>query len=233
MTGPPASALVLAAKNSRARRELRAGARARGTRRPTVAGAVADADAAERRAAPSLTLSNDAVWVRERARATGGGVRAPRVLRAPYYLLCWLFDEAFDRGRRAALVPRDGRADALPLVRPPRPPRASARATRDRRASRRKPGPPPPPLAQVRVEFHLYESLGWRRRRPRRARVHFAGMERVSPLLVMERASASASVGDEAEASPLEVMESPGGDQRWSDRRAALRGALLLGRGRG
>lgn len=40
-----------------------------------------------------LTLSNDAVWARERARPQ---VQAPWVIKAPYYALCWMLDILFD-----------------------------------------------------------------------------------------------------------------------------------------
>lgn len=41
-----------------------------------------------------LQLSNDAIWARERNREE---VKAPWVIKAPYYVLCYFLDVLFDK----------------------------------------------------------------------------------------------------------------------------------------
>jgi len=79
----PPSALRLASKYFlRELRELQS---------PVAAAQVPDAEFKQKVA--SLTLSNDAIWEKEKRRPA---VRAPLVLKAPYYILCFILDRAFD-----------------------------------------------------------------------------------------------------------------------------------------
>lgn len=52
-----------------------------------------DADLARRKKLSQLTLSNDAIWKREKSRKS---ISAPWLIKAPYYLLCFLLDFLFD-----------------------------------------------------------------------------------------------------------------------------------------
>lgn len=120
----------------------------------------------------SLTLSNDAVWDREKKRPP---VKSPLVIKIPYYFLCWVLDVIFeDRPiQRFWLLETVARM----------------------------------PYFSYTNMLHLYETLGWWRRSLEARKVHFAE--------------------EWNEAHHLLIMESLGGDRKWSDRFIAQHAAVV------
>eukprot|EP00210_Caulerpa_lentillifera_P000781 g756.t1 len=115
----------------------------------------------------ALTLSNEAVWDRERKRvAQGAGVPAPWYINLAYYALCYLLDALFNNRplQRFWFLETVARMPYFSYI----------------------------------SMLHLYESLGWWRQGSILRKVHFAE--------------------EWNELHHLQIMESLGGDQYWSDR---------------
>ena len=120
----------------------------------------------------ALTLNAGEIWEREHRRPE---VVAPWIIKAPYYILCWVLDVVFE-GRP---IPRFWFLETVARM---------------------------PYLSYITM-LHFYETVGWWRRSYEARKVHFAEEMNESHHLL--------------------IMESLGGDQRWSDRFAAQHSAII------
>ena len=118
-SGPPPSAMTLALNNFwRELKELTATVLPYQTSYDMKRTFATDEAAQYAEALRGLTLSNDAIWEREDARAAAGGsVPAPLVIRIPYLVLCGVLDTLYD-GRPIA---RFWYLETVSPLAPPRP----------------------------------------------------------------------------------------------------------------